>query len=43
MNYVWIYINTSKPVGDQDHVKVFADARFRRCLVQGPQSRGRGV
>jgi hypothetical protein len=25
MNYVWIYINTSKQVGDPDHVKVFAD------------------
>jgi len=25
MNYVWIYINRSKQVGDPDHVKVFAD------------------
>jgi hypothetical protein len=26
MNFVWIYINASKQVGDRDHVKVFADA-----------------
>ena len=23
---VWIYVNTSKQVGDPDHLKVFADA-----------------
>jgi hypothetical protein len=26
MNFVWIYTNTSKQVGDREHVKVFADA-----------------
>ncbi|WP_213256217.1 hypothetical protein [Bradyrhizobium sp. sBnM-33] len=24
MNTVWIYVDTSKPVGDVDHLKVFA-------------------
>jgi hypothetical protein len=23
---VWIYVDTSKQVGDEDHLKVFADA-----------------
>ena len=22
---VWVYVNTSKQVGDEDHLKVFAD------------------
>jgi hypothetical protein len=26
MNTVWIYVDTSKEVGDVDHLKVFADA-----------------
>ena len=25
MKYVWVYTATSKPVGDRDHVKIFAD------------------
>ena len=25
MKTVWIYVDTSKPVGDADHLKVFAD------------------
>jgi hypothetical protein len=25
-NNVWIYVDTSKQVGDQNHVKVFANA-----------------
>jgi hypothetical protein len=26
MKTVWIYVNTSKPVGDSDHLKDFANA-----------------
>jgi len=26
MNTVWIYVNTSKQLGDPDHLKVFANA-----------------
>jgi hypothetical protein len=26
MKTVWIYVNTSKQVGDYDHLKVFANA-----------------
>ena len=25
MTSVWIYVDTSKPVGDRDHIKPFAD------------------
>jgi hypothetical protein len=25
MTIVWIYVDTNKEVGDQDHIKVFAD------------------
>ena len=27
MTVVWIYVDTSKPVGDPDHLKVFESAR----------------
>jgi hypothetical protein len=26
MNTVWIYVDTSKQVGDRDHLKVFANS-----------------
>jgi hypothetical protein len=25
MSTVWVYVNTNVPVGDREHVKVFAD------------------
>ena len=30
---VWIYVDTSKQVGDKDHLKVFADACGKRGAV----------
>ena len=35
---VLIYVNTSKLVGDPDHLKVFADARRRGDVVRGKRS-----
>lgn len=37
---VWIYVNTSKPVGDPDHLRAFeteedADAWFRENDAEG--------
>jgi hypothetical protein len=26
MKYAWVYVDTSKQVGDGDHVRLFADA-----------------
>jgi len=40
MTTVWIYVDTSKEVGDVDHLKVFAtpelaDEWFRRTIRKG--------
>jgi hypothetical protein len=32
---VWIYVDTSKQVGDNDHLKVFPDRDGCRGLVSG--------
>jgi hypothetical protein len=42
MNTVWIYVDTSKEVGDVDHLKVFATAEladilFAALIVIGPR------
>lgn len=39
MNTVWIYVNTSKAVGDADHLKVFAneDVTERRFAENDPE------
>jgi hypothetical protein len=39
---VFVYVNTSKQVGDPEHVKVFATGR-RGKMVWGKRSRRRGV
>jgi hypothetical protein len=39
MKTVWIYVDTTREVGDAEHLKV--DGRGRRALVQGAQSGGR--
>jgi len=33
MKTVWIYVNTSKQVGDPEHIKVFATTDCRGNLV----------
>ena len=35
---VWIYVDTSKLVGDKDHLKVFANEDGRRDLASGKRS-----
>ena len=40
---VLIYVDTSKQVGDQDHLKVFANAGRRGNLVRGKRPGRRGV
>jgi hypothetical protein len=45
MSTVWIYIDTSKEVGDVDHLKVFpnADAARERFRIKIPGSRLNGA
>jgi hypothetical protein len=40
---VWIYVNTSKQVGDREHLKVFASEEAAETWLQEKRSRGRGV
>lgn len=39
MKTVWVYINTAKEVGDEDHLKVFAteEAADRRFAARDPE------
>jgi hypothetical protein len=38
---VWIYVNTSKQVGDAEHVKVFANADAAETWFEVERPRGR--
>jgi hypothetical protein len=40
---VFVYVNTSKQVGDADHIKVFANIDAAETLVRGKRSGGRSV
>ena len=40
---VLIYVDTSKQVGDPDHIKVFANADAAEAMVCGKRSRRRGL
>jgi hypothetical protein len=37
---VWIYVNTSKQVGDKDHLKVFANEDAAETWLQENDSEG---
>jgi hypothetical protein len=43
MTTVWIYFDTSKEVGDRDHLKVFASEDAAENMVRGERSRRRGL
>jgi hypothetical protein len=36
---VFVYVNTSKQVGDPDHIKVFANVNRRGKMVRGERPR----
>ena len=40
---VFVHVNTSKQVGDAEHIKVLASQDARGNLVRGERSGGRGV
>jgi hypothetical protein len=40
---VWIYVNTSKQVGDKDHIKLFASADAAEKWFEENDPLGRGV
>lgn len=37
-NTVWIYVNTSKQVGNKDHLQVFANEDAVEAWLQDPES-----
>ena len=37
---VWIYVNTSAPVGDKDHLRVFANSDIARRWFEEHQPEG---
>jgi len=46
MTTVWIYVDTSKEVGDRDHLKVFANRGWPRAAwfkENGPEGARRSV
>jgi hypothetical protein len=37
MASVWVYVNTSKQVGDRDHIKVFVDQSAAEAWFNDPE------
>jgi hypothetical protein len=40
---VWAYVDTSKKVGDPDHIKVFADQETAQAWFEENDPAGRGL
>jgi hypothetical protein len=40
---VWVYVNTSKQVGDKEHLKIFASEKAAETWLQENDPEGVGV